>query len=288
MEPTVRIMKSADESSDHIDRLLNREWLVTNGLGGYASGTIGGIVTRRYHSYLTAALPAPLGRIVMLNHLSEVLKFNSGKEVQIGARQYDEGGIEIPGASYLIDFRLEQGLPFWRYKIDDTIVEKTILLPYMQNTVHITYRLISGNGPLRIELRPSIHFRPHEAAVTDQPEQNYVLNITGKKIEVISDKNFPPLRFVLYGERSVFTSEGGENKSTYYRSERDRGYEFSGMLWNPGYFRAELYPGKDAALVASTENWHTVLALKPISRKYRYCQIALFHFSILREKYIFR
>jgi predicted glycogen debranching enzyme len=89
------------------------------------------------------------------------------------------------------------------------------------------------------------------------------MTITGKKIEIISDKNFPPLRFVFYGERSVFTSEGGENKSTYYRSERDRGYEFSGMLWNPGYFRAELFPGRDATLVASTENWYTVLALKP-------------------------
>ena len=61
--------------------LLTREWLVTNGLGGYASGTIAGVASRRYHSLLIAALPAPLGRRVMLNHLSELLRLPDGSTV---------------------------------------------------------------------------------------------------------------------------------------------------------------------------------------------------------------
>ena len=72
--------------------LLDREWLVTNGLGGYASGTISGAVTRRYHGLLIAALPAPLGRVVMLNHLAEYLRLPDGRVVQFGGEE--PGGTE--------------------------------------------------------------------------------------------------------------------------------------------------------------------------------------------------
>src|SRR4051794_41784695 len=66
------------------DALVTREWLVTNGLGGYASGTVAGVMTRRYHSVLTAALPAPFGRIVMLSHLAEQLRSADGRRIEIG------------------------------------------------------------------------------------------------------------------------------------------------------------------------------------------------------------
>src|SRR5262245_51017284 len=61
----------AQAHADHAREILRREWLITNGLGGYGSGTISGMVSRRYHGLLIAALPAPFGRVVMLNHLAE-------------------------------------------------------------------------------------------------------------------------------------------------------------------------------------------------------------------------
>jgi glycogen debranching enzyme len=71
---------------DHADAqiLLQREWLITNGLGGYASGTLSGVITRRYHGLLIAALPGPLGRLVMLNHLTEQLLLADGRTIQFG------------------------------------------------------------------------------------------------------------------------------------------------------------------------------------------------------------
>src|SRR2546430_16885370 len=94
--------------------LLTREWLVTNGLGGYASGTLAGVASRRYHSLLIAALPAPLGRQVMLNHLSEMLRLPDGSTHFLGGEERAGGGPDLPGAGCLRELRLEHGLPTGR------------------------------------------------------------------------------------------------------------------------------------------------------------------------------
>src|SRR6186713_3297373 len=145
--------------------LLTREWLVTNGLGGYASGTVSGVASRRYHGLLIAALPAPLGRWVMLNHLTELIRLPDGTTLRIGGEERDRE-LQIHGAELLREFRLEMGLPVWRYEFRDYVLEKRIVLPHQQNTVHIDYRLIRGEGVVRLKVRPSIHFRGYEDPVS--------------------------------------------------------------------------------------------------------------------------
>src|SRR5437764_14140328 len=86
-----------------------REWLVTNGLGGYASGTVSGVITRRYHGVLISALPAPLGRIVMLSTVAEQLKLANGREAEIGGRERSGDAPDAHGTGYLTEFRLEAG-----------------------------------------------------------------------------------------------------------------------------------------------------------------------------------
>src|SRR6516165_4365927 len=143
--------------------LLSHEWLVSNGLGGYASGTLAGVASRRYHSLLIAALPAPLGRQVMLNHLSEMLRLPDGSTIYLGGEEREGRTLDLHGADYLTEFRLEKGLPIWRYEVGGFTLEKRILLPHLQNTVHIGYHLVSGNGVVRLKMRPALHFRAHEA-----------------------------------------------------------------------------------------------------------------------------
>src|SRR5687768_13125660 len=120
------------ESSREI--LLNREWLVTNGLGGYASGSVSGAITRKYHGILIAALRAPLGRTVMWSHVSEFLRFNDEDVISLGAAERAGGQLDLQGADYLREFRLEDGLPVWTYEVRDLVIEKRILLPHLQNT----------------------------------------------------------------------------------------------------------------------------------------------------------
>src|ERR1700674_122312 len=87
--------------------LLNREWLVTNGLGGYASGTIAGAITRRYHGLLIAALSAPLGRTVMLSHVAEQVRHTDGRRYEIGGRERSGDAPDAHGLGSLTEFRLE-------------------------------------------------------------------------------------------------------------------------------------------------------------------------------------
>src|SRR3990170_4537433 len=147
------------------DPMPRREWLVTNGLGGYASGTVAGVVTRRYHGLLVASLPAPLGRMVMLNHLLERVRLPDRRVLWLGDEDEVSGSNAVDRTEHLAEFRLEDGLPVWTYRIDRFVIEKRVLMPHMQNTVHITYRLVEGGEAVRLSLRPSLHFRPYESAV---------------------------------------------------------------------------------------------------------------------------
>src|SRR5260370_1762639 len=92
---------------------LNYEWLVTNGLGGYASGTLSGVITRRYHGYLVAALPVPFGRIMMLNDLVERIELPDGGFVQLAGEERAGGSVKLDVMGYLSEFRREPGPPVW-------------------------------------------------------------------------------------------------------------------------------------------------------------------------------
>jgi predicted glycogen debranching enzyme len=252
-----------DETVSAGERPPRREWLVTNGLGGYGSGTIAGVMTRRYHGLLVASLPAPLGRTVMLNHLLERVRLPSTGVIWLG----DEDEVAGPNAAdryeYLAEFRLELGLPVWVYRIDGFTIEKRILMPYGQNTVHVTYRVLEGTGTVRFNLRPSVHFRGYEAPVDEALAETYTISAQRNRYELSAGEAWPILRMLLVGERAALTLDEKGIASVPYKMEEARGYEWIGSLWSPGYFRADAQAGQQVSLVASTEPWETVVALPP-------------------------
>src|SRR5436309_6988660 len=244
--------------------LLTREWLVTNGLGGYASGTVSGAVTRRYHGLLIAALPGPLGRIVMWNHVSEFLRFNDDDVVSLGAEERAGGQLDLKGADFLTEFRLEDGLPVWTYHVRDVVVEKRVLLPHLQNTVHVSYQVISKGKPPRLELRPAFHFRHHEAPVDSDLAAPYKLTAVDGRYEIsAARRKLPPLRMQLHGREAAFTIAPAKIPQVVYRIEQQRGYSYEGELWSPGYFRVNLTERSTATLVGSTESWDIISVLGP-------------------------
>jgi len=244
--------------------LLTREWLVTNGLGGYASGTVSGAVTRRYHGLLIAALPGPLGRIVMWNHVSEFLRFGDDDVVSLGAEERAGGQLDLKGADYLTEFRLEDGLPVWTYHVRDVVVEKRVLLPHLQNTVHVSYQVISKGKPPRLELRPAFHFRHHEAQVDSDLAAPYKLTAIDGRYEIAAARRkLPPLRMQLHGRQAAFTIDACKIPQVVYRIEQQRGYSYEGELWSPGFFRVDLTEQSTATLVGSTEPWDIVDVLGP-------------------------
>jgi len=250
----------------HMSRelLLTREWIVTNGLGGYASGTVSGAVTRRYHGLLIAALPGPLGRVVMWSHVSEFLRFSDDDVVSLGAEERAGGQLDLKSADYLTEFRLEDGLPIWTYHVRDVVVEKRVLLPHLQNTVHVSYQVISAGKPPRLELRPAFHFRHHEAPVDSDLGAPYKLTAIDGRYEIAAGRRkLPPLRMRLQGRESAFTIASAKIPQVVYRIEQQRGYAYEGELWSPGFFRVDLTEQSTATLIGSTEPWDIIDVLNP-------------------------
>lgn len=264
MEKLIRRMELGHARGDEARQLLRREWLVTNGLGGYASGTISGTITWRYHGLLIAALPAPFGRMVMLNHLSEHVRTAEGRIFQIGGDEPSQPEDGNPSGHHLTEFRLEDGLPVWRYQVQEITLERRIVFVYGQNTVYIHYRLMSDAPGVQLLLRPAVHFRGHEQAVDSSPQAEYRLCVTGDQYEIRSADLLPRLRLVLRGRDGSFTYEGqGCRREIYYLKEAERGYQSRGSLWSPGHFAARLEYQSPVTLIASTEWWGAMLALTP-------------------------
>jgi predicted glycogen debranching enzyme len=227
-----------------------REWLVANGLGGYASATIAGAITRRYHGFLIAALPVPLGRMIVLNDLEVAIERSDGSVADV--RQ----------SGRFFDFALDLGLPSWRYEIDGIVVETSIVLPSGQNVLHASFRVSGNSQSVRLRLRPFINFRALETAVNEPTAGSYVLTARGQQYEVTAGPDFPTLRMTLEGgDGGTFTADGGTRRECFYEIEAQRGYESRGWMWSPGYFAGELRKDCPLTLIAATEPWHTVMAL---------------------------
>src|SRR5947209_6690810 len=167
--------------------LLTREWLVTNGLGGYASASVSGACTRRYHGLLVAALPARLGRMVMLSHFGKEIAFPDESVIDFSGEELNEEHLDLHSANYLTEFALEAGMLVWRYDIQGYVLEKRLLMPHLQNTVYISYRYLSKDGLVRLRLRPAMHFREHEAPVSLPLDKPYVVHAHGDHYEISSD-----------------------------------------------------------------------------------------------------
>ncbi len=229
---------------------LTREWMLTNGLGGYASGTLIGIPSRRSHGLLVAALPAPLGRTLMLNHLVE-------------ERRLDDGSTRpLASPTVLQDVSFFNGRPRWRHVYGDVVLEKSILMPYRQNTTQVSYRLLAGSSPISLVLEPAFDIRPHQGAVTG--DGRYKAREEDKGVEITAaDEWFPPLRLAFRCSVRPALTRGPRTVDIAYEIERGRGSDWQGRLQSLGSFEARLGPGEELTFIVSTESWEQIEALSP-------------------------
>jgi predicted glycogen debranching enzyme len=258
----VRSIQLAGLSGSRVREMLRDEWLVTNGLGGYASGTICGSVTRRYHGLLIAAVPAPFGRVVMLNHLTEYIQLPDERWMQIGGEEPVPMG-DMETVHCMTEFRLENQLPVWRFECGGISIEKRLFMVYGQNTTCVSYELKSGPENVSLQLRPSLHFRRHDHAVSEPLQKEFQLSIIGQRYEISSEGWLPRLRLVFPGCECTMTHDCGAFRESFYLRESERGYESVGQLWSPGIFQLELSHRQPGRFLASTESWEKIVALAP-------------------------
>jgi predicted glycogen debranching enzyme len=245
--PILRL--TADERRD-LQALVEHEWLVTNGIGGYSSSTVAGIVSRRYHGLLVAALPNPFGRTVMLNALLERVEEAGGKGRRV-LLSLEPGEQASAPVAELTEFRLDGGIPVWRYALANTTIEKRVFMPHRQNTVIVLYQA-SGAEPVTLYLTPAVHFRRYEAQVSEPLHAHYAFTPDGDHMR-LSTAGLPPVRLAVQGQFQ-FIEDVRRFEQVGYAVEEARGYEFRGSLWSPGTFAVPVEPGKMVALIASAED----------------------------------
>jgi predicted glycogen debranching enzyme len=141
-----------------LDVAEQREWLVTNGIGGFASGTVSGNLTRRYHGLLVAALQPPVGRMQFVAKIDEVAHYD-GADYALGTNRWASGAIEPNGYVRIESFRLEGTTPVWRFAIGDALLEKRVWMRHDENTTYVQYALLRGSQSMELELRTLINYR---------------------------------------------------------------------------------------------------------------------------------
>jgi predicted glycogen debranching enzyme len=138
-----------------------REWLVTNGIGGFASGTVGGSLTRRYHGLLFAALQPPLGRTLLAAKFEEAAEC-SGSRFELSTNRWAGGAVSPQGYRHIESFRLEGTAPVWNFAFSDALLEKRVWMAQGENTTCVSYRLLRGS-PVELELKALVNYRDYHS-----------------------------------------------------------------------------------------------------------------------------
>jgi predicted glycogen debranching enzyme len=228
----------------------SREWLETNGIGGFACSTIIGLNTRRYHALLTAATKPPVGRVVLLSNLEETLALG-GKRFELAANQYRGDVIHPRGFEYLDSFRLHP-FPVLTYQCGDVQVEKTVFLVHGENTVVIQYKLLGDlhGSTCSLEVRPLVAFRDYHSTTHANDAINRGVDVHPGMAIVTPYPGLPSLCFA-HNAQAIDTS-GFWFYNFEYQRERERGLDSLEDLYSPFLLRFDLALNASAAIVAST------------------------------------
>ncbi len=226
-----------------------REWLVTNGIGGFASGTIAGVQTRRYHGLLFAALTPPLGRTLLASQVQETIEYR-GRHYDLHTCRWADGSVAPKGFQLVENFRLVGTTPVWRYAFADALLEKRIWMEQGTNTTFVSYKFARGCRPLRIEVKAFVNYRDYHSC-THAGEWRMKIEPTENGLRVLAFDGATPIYLLSDG------AEAEPAHNWYYEfdlaSERYRGLDDREDHLHAGTFRSELTLGETLTLTLATE-----------------------------------
>ena len=257
------MIKFDSEICTNFEEALSREWLETNGIGGFASGTVSGAHSRRYHGLLTAAAKPPLGRVVTLSKFEETL-FLDGNVYELSANQYPNS-VHPQGFKHLKSFRLDP-FPVWTFEVEGIEIEKKIFMVHGENTTVCQWSVVresenwleipnvsekgaTDSREITIELKPLLAFRDYHHLRQSADDFNTDFEAAERIVSVAPAEEFPAL---------FFTHNAGKIEKTgyWYRDfeyaiERERGFDFRENLFQPFALKFDL--AEAACVVVSTQ-----------------------------------
>jgi predicted glycogen debranching enzyme len=231
-----------------------REWLVTNGIGGYACGTLSGVLRRVYHGLLVAALNPPLDRTVLLSKFDEIVQYDS-QTWELFSNQWGAENINPDGWHHLERFRLEGTTPVWTYAIADARLEKRVWMQYGSNTTYIQYHYQRGSDPLQLSLKAITGYRDSHH-VMDTDDVPMTVEAVDNGLRIVPDiEGAQP--FVIRTNRADDTQITAINQwyeGYYLAVEKRRGLPHETANLHAGTFDITLQPGEYITLIASTDD----------------------------------
>jgi predicted glycogen debranching enzyme len=239
------------EDCRNLDTAVSREWLETNGLGGFASSTVIGLNARRYHGLLTAATKPPVGRFVLLSKLEEVLVIDE-RRYELSANQYP-GVVQPQGYNYQAAFRLDP-FPVFSYEVEGVKLEKTVFMVQGENTTVVQYHLSTPENEandIKLELRPLIAFRDYHSTTHENSALNPNIETEHGLVTFRPYSDLPPLH--LAHDSADIDKAGFWYRSFQYAIEQERGLDFSEDLFSPCAFTFNLIRKPMVSIIASTE-----------------------------------
>ncbi len=253
----------------NFDKAVAKEWLVTNGIGGFASGTLCGANTRRYHGLLVAALRPPQERTMLVAKIDGSAIYN-GRAYSLFSNEFADGTIDPHGYRYLEMFHLEGLIPVWTYALADARLEKYVWMAHGHNTTYIVYSLNRASNPLSLRLTPLCTYRDYHSH-THGSWPLGVSSVAGG-FEIKAFDNAQPYR-ILAGPGD-FSPDEAWHWNFKHRTESARGLDDTEDLFAPGLFYATLHPGETLTLICSTERIEPHTGNEPL-RQERERQAAL-------------
>jgi predicted glycogen debranching enzyme len=242
-----RMIEFGKDICSDLDAALEREWLETNGIGGFASSTITGINTRRYHGLLTAALAPPVGRYVLLSKLEETV-FLNGEKYDLSSNLYPTT-VYPEGYRLLSAFRLDP-FPVFTFRVGGIEIEKRVFMIHGENTTVVEYRVL-GNVSFTLEVRPLIAFRDYHSTTHANSAIDQEIFESPGMVSIEPYGSLPRL-FFAHNARWI-SREGNWYFNFEYPRERERGLDFHEDLFAPLTMQFELSSGSSAAIVIGTE-----------------------------------
>ncbi len=225
---------------------LRREWLVTNGLGGYASGTLAGVGTRRYHGLLVAALTPPAVRTVLVAGLDDWAIVGDTR-FPLCSHEWASGALMPEGYRWLEAFELRGQLPVWTFALDELRLERRVWMAQESNTAYVSYRHARGSRAIALELRPLCTYRDFHTLT--QGGWTPGLAVEPDAVTLTAWPGAQPYRLDLATGR--FQSAPDWYWGFRRRAETERGLDDREDLFVPGVFFATLGPGQEQILVLS-------------------------------------
>jgi predicted glycogen debranching enzyme len=227
---------------------VGREWLVTNGLGGYASGSVPGAATRRYHGLLVAALEPPLGRIMLVAGLVVDAEYH-GRTYALGSHEYAGGTVHPDGCRHTEGFMLNGGMPVWTFAIGDARLTKSIWMEHGSNTTFVRFRLESASGPVRLRISPLCTYRDHHGHARGNWQPAVTSVADGIRIDAYPGAH----PYHVLCARATCELRGDWYWNFHHRLEAERGLKSTEDLYCPGGFTVDCGVGGTVNLICTAE-----------------------------------